>query len=48
MVRLNTVVLTKAKLQSINDVDLPARASNKLRGNVIRLCAVYDCDDTHN
>ena len=46
--RLNTVILTKVKLQSINDYDLPTRASNKLRENTIRLCAVYVCDVTHD
>ena len=48
IVRLNTVILIKAKLQSINDIALPARASNKLRGDTIRPGAVCICDDTHN
>ena len=46
--RLNTVTLPKVNLKSINDVNIPDRASNKLRGDVIRLGVVYVCDDTHN
>ena len=47
-VKWNTVISTKVKLLSINDVNIPARASNKLRGDEIRLGAVYVCDDTHS
>ena len=32
-VRLNTIILTKVKIKSINDVAITARASNKLRGD---------------
>ena len=46
--RLNTVILTKVKVKSINDVALPDKASNKLRGDTIRLSAVYVCDFTHD
>ena len=45
---LNTFILTKVKVQSINDVALPDIASNKLRGDEIRLVGVYVCDVTHN
>ena len=48
IVRLNTVILTKAKVKSINYVALPARASNKLRGDEIMLGAVYVCYVTHD
>ena len=44
IVRLNTVILTKIKLQSINDVALPDIASKRLRGDIIRLGAVYVCE----
>ena len=46
--RLNTVILTKVKVQLINDIYLPDRASNKLRGGTIRSGAVYVCDVTHD
>ena len=46
--RLNTVTLTKVKLKSINDVALDDRASNTLRGDTIRLGAVYVFDDIHD
>ena len=45
---MNTVILTKIKVKSINDVSLPAIASNKLRGDTIRLGAVYICDDAND
>ena len=45
---MNTVILTKLRVQSIHDVDITARTSNKLRGDKIRLGAVYICDDTHD
>ena len=48
IVRLNTVILTKVKVQSIDYVALPTRASNKFRGDTIRLGAVYVCDDANN
>ena len=48
IVRLNTVILTKLKVQSINDVALTDRESNKLRGDAIRLGDVYVCYVTHN
>ena len=43
-VRLNTIILTKVNIKSINDVALPTIASNKLRGDAIRLGAVCVCD----
>ena len=46
--KLNTVILTKVKVKSINDVALPAKASNKLRGDTMRLGYVYVFDVTHN
>ena len=48
IVGLNTVILTKVKVQSINDVSHPTRASNELRGDTIRLGAVYICDGAHD
>ena len=47
-VRLNTVILTEVNIQSINDIDLYDRASNNLRGGVIRFGAIYVCDVTHD
>ena len=47
-VRLNTVNLTKVKVQSINDVALTTIASNKLRVESFRLVAVYVCDDAND
>ena len=46
--RLNTVILTKVKVKSINDVALPDRASYRLRGDAIRLGSVYVYDDLHD
>ena len=43
--RLNTVILTKVKVKSIDDVALPDRASYRLRGDEIRFGAVYFCDE---
>ena len=40
--RLNTVILTKLKIQSINGV------SNNFRGDSIMLGTVYVCDSTYN
>ena len=45
---LNTFILTKVKVQSTNYVYLPARASNKLRGDVIMLGDEYVCDAIHD
>ena len=45
---MNTVILTKVKVKSINDIALPARALNNLRGHAIRLGAMYVHDDAHN
>ena len=47
IVRLNTVILTKLKVKSINYIDFPDIAANKVRGDAIRLGGVYVCDDTH-
>ena len=46
--RLNTVILTKVKVKSINDVNIPSISSNKLRVDAIWLGDVYVCGDTHN
>ena len=46
--RLNNIILTKVKLQSINDVALTGRASNKLCGDAISLSDAYISDDTNN
>ena len=48
IVRLSTVILTKVRSQSINDVAIPDRASNKFRGDAVRLGHVYICDVTHD
>ena len=45
---LNTVFLTKVNSKSINDVALPTIASDELRGNAIRLDAMYFWDDAHD
>ena len=45
---LNTIILTKVTVKSINDVALPARASNNLISDAFCLGYVYVCDDTHN
>ena len=46
--RLNTVILTKVKVKSINDVAPPDRASNKLSCDSIWFCTIYACDVTHD
>ena len=46
--RLNTVVLTKANAQSINNFKIHAITPHNLRGDVIKLGDVYACDDTHD
>ena len=38
----------KGKVQPIDDVDIPYRSSNKLRGNEIMLSDMYVCDDSHD
>ena len=48
MNRLNTFILTKVKVQSINYVATPDRPPNKLRGDAIRLDAVYVLDVAHD
>ena len=45
--RLNTIILTKFKVQSINYFSHPDISSNKLRGDAISLGAVYVCYVTH-
>ena len=39
IVRLNTVILTNLRVQSINEVNIPDISSNKLRGDAIRFMA---------
>ena len=46
IVRLNTVILDKVKVQKINAVNLLYRASNKLQGDEIRSSSIYVFDDT--
>ena len=46
-IRLNTVIITKIKVQSISVVTLTNIASNKLRGDKIKLGALYVCDYAH-
>ena len=45
---MNTVILTKVKVQPINDDALPYRASIKFRGDKIILGTIYVCDVTHD
>ena len=45
---MNTVILTKVKVQSINYVDNPYRYSSKLSGVVIMVGDFYVCDDAHD
>ena len=45
---MNNVILTKLKVQPVNDVALPSRASNILRGVAIRLGDVYVCGDAQD
>ena len=40
-------ILTMVTVQPINDVYIPDRASNELRGDIIRLGDVYVCDNAH-
>ena len=46
--RINTVILTNVKVKSINEVALPDRSSNTLRGYAIKLGTVYICDGSHD
>ena len=46
--RFNTVILTNVKVSSINDVFPPTGDSNHLRGDAIRLGAVYVWDDSND
>ena len=45
---MDIVILTKVKVKSINDVAISDRASNKVRGDAIRLGAAYVFDVTQN
>ena len=45
---MNIFILTKVKIQSINDFVIPDRQSNKLRSDAIRLDTFYVCDFTNN
>ena len=45
-VRLDTAILNKVKVQSINNIALPNRESKNFRGDAIRLGSVYVYDDT--
>ena len=45
---MGTVILTKLKLQSINDVDLTTIYSNNLRGDEIRLDPLNLWGDAYN
>ena len=47
-VRSNTVIITKLKVPSINDVALPARASNRFWSDAIRLDTIYVCNVAHD
>ena len=46
--RLNTAILTKVKVKSINDAALPDIALNKFRGYTIRFGAIYVLDVKHD
>ena len=45
---MNTVILTKVKLKSLNNVDLPTKSSNNLSCDAIRLVPVYVCDESND
>ena len=45
---MNIAVLTKVRVQSINDVNIPDRYLNKLRGDTIRLGSVFVFNGKHN
>ena len=45
---LNSVILTQVKVQPINYVSIPDKASNKLRGDAIRLGDAYIFYVTHD
>ena len=45
---MNIVILTQVKVQSINDVAIPDKSSNTLRGDEIRLVNIYVCGVTQN
>ena len=45
---LNYVILTKAKVKSINDVTIPDELSNNLRGDAVILVFVCVCDVTYD
>ena len=44
--RLNTVILPKVKVKSINDVALPTRYANDFMDDTVRLGDVYVCGDS--
>ena len=46
--RSNTVILTKVRVQSINDIAIHIITSKKFTGDVSRLGTVYVFDVTHN
>ena len=48
IVRLNTVIMTKVKLQSVNHVNITSRGINKWSGDTIRLGDVYIYYVTHD
>ena len=48
IISLNAVILNKVELNSINDVPIATRASNKVSVDSIRLGDVYVCDDAHD
>ena len=48
IVRLDAITLTKVKVKSINDVALPIRSSNNLRGGSIRFGYVSIFDGAHD
>ena len=45
---MNTVILTKVKVKSINDASLTTRLSNNLMGDAFRLGGVYVCVELHD
>ena len=45
---MNIVILAKLKLQSMNYISLPDKASHKLRCDAIGFVTVYVFDVTHN
>ena len=47
-VKLNTVILTKVKVKSRNDIAIPYMDQNNWKDDAIRLGTMHVCDDAHD